>query len=450
MTAAQIAEPLQASEPDGAPRLPSLDILRGIAILGILFMNVNDMGQSFSNPDIRDLGWSMADRIAWWTRAILADGTARALLEMLFGAGMVILTERIALGSDGETVRSVYYRRNAILWVFGIIHMFILLWPGDILHTYAVAAMVAFWARRMRPRALIAIGLIGATVQLTVGGLFNVYLPMQARTEIAALTAKRDSGATLERRETARLARAAEVAAKADAARTAHQAAIAAENRARSGSTGDWIGEQTAKSLERLGLGEISSIWEAASTMLIGAGLFKLGILSGRRSRRFYLQLTLAAYAVALPLRVLGAYEITRFADDPQIGWAMSEYARLATTLGHIGLIHLLLGTIIGARLLQPFVAAGRTALTLYVLQTIVMLWVLFPPFGFALYGKLSWMPMMLVSAAVDLALLWLANAYLRHFRIAPVEWAWRSIVERRRLPFRHVEGVASGSGGGI
>lgn len=450
MAAAQTVEPLPPTEPDGAPRLASLDILRGIAILGILFMNVNDMGQSFSNPDIRQLGWSAADQIAWWTRAILADGTARALLEMLFGAGMVILTDRIALTVDEDVVRERYYWRNAVLWAFGIVHMFVLLWPGDILHTYAIAALIAFGFRRMRPRALIAFGLVAATLQLVGAGYVGVYRPSQLRTEVAALTAKRDSGVALDRTEIATLANSARRAVTDSAAAATHAAAITAENRARSGSTGDWIRAQTGKSVERLGLGELFSIWEAASIMLIGAALFRLGILQGARSRRFYLGLTLSAYAIGLPLRILGAHEMTRFTDEPQINWATSEYARLATTLGHLGLIHLLLGTVFGARLLRPFAAAGRTALTLYVLQTIVMLWVLFPPFGFALYGRFGWMAMMLVSAAVDGALLWLAIVYLRHFAIAPVEWAWRSIVERRRLPFRAVKRVASGSGGGI
>jgi uncharacterized protein len=68
------------------------------------------------------------------------------------------------------------------------------------------------------------------------------------------------------------------------------------------------------------------------------------------------------------------------------------------------------------------------------------LLWVLFPPFGFALYGKLSWMPMMLVSAGVDLALLGLAMLWVRRFQIAPVEWAWRSTVAGQRLPFRRVD----------
>ncbi len=441
---------ISTTEPDGAPRIAVLDILRGVAILGILFMNVNDMGQSFTNPDIRHLGWSGADRIAWWTRAILADGTARALLEMLFGAGMVILTERLARDADDGLVRQRYYWRNAVLFAFGIAHMFVLLWPGDILHTYAVAALVAFWFRRLRPRWLITLGLLAAMLQLGGAGFFGVYQPLQARAEVAALTAKREAGTALDKAQTKTLKDAADTAAKRAKARAEHAAEVAAEDKARSGSSADWVKAQLAKSVDRLGIGELFAIWESAGTMLIGAALFKLGLLQGARSRAFYLRLTLAAYAVALPLRTLGAYESTRFTDAPHVSWATGEFARLATTLGHIGLIQLLLGTMLGARLLRPFVAAGRTALTIYVAQTIAFLWILFPPFGFALYGRLSWMPMMLVSAALDLALLWAANVYVRHFRIAPVEWAWRSIVERRRLPFRAVVRVASGSGGGI
>lgn len=424
-------------EPDGAPRLASLDILRGVAILGILFMNVNDMGQSFNSPDIRHLGWSGADQVAWWARDILADGTARAMLEMLFGAGMVILTERMTLAAGDERVLGRYYRRNLVLWVFGIMHMFVLLWPGDILHTYAVAAMLAFWFRRWPPRKLIELGLVAAAVQFAVAGVFGIYEPLQTRAQVTTLTAKRDAGTVLSQSEAAVLARASQFAARQAAAVRQHQMRVAAEDRARSGSSNDWVKAQIGKSVDRLSIDELFSIWEAAFTMLLGAALFKLRILQGQRPRAFLAWMTLAAYAFAVPLRVLGAYEATRFTSDPQFSWATDEFARLGMTLGHVGLIHLLLGTALGARLLKPFVAAGRTALTIYVLQSILLLWVLFPPFGFALYGKLSWMPMMLVSAGVDLALLGLAMLWVRRFQIAPVEWAWRSAVAGQRLPFR-------------
>ena len=431
------AGPAPAAEPDGAPRIATLDILRGIAILGILFMNVNDMGASFSNPDLRHMGWTLADQIAWWLRDVLANGTARTLLQFLFGAGMVILTDRIATTAERWAVFRRYYWRNIVLFLFGLAHVFVFLWPGDILHTYGVAALVAFWFRRLAPKWLIPIGLLMATIQLCGAGYF-VATTHQRQAEVAALTAKRDSGGALTRVETETLAKAAKRRTENAKQDRDHLAEVAAEDKARTGTPTQWVREQWRKGVERLGPGELFSIWDSASLMLIGAALFKLGILQGLRSSRFYLRLVLLCYAFGLSLRAFGAWEQTRFLDLPQWNWAFGTYAQVATTIGHVALIHLALATAVGTRLLTPFVAAGRTALTLYVLQTLICLWIVFPPFALGLYGQLGWASMMLLCVAVDLALLWAANAWLHHYRIAPVEWAWRSIVERRRLPFRH------------
>ena len=143
MTAITMTTP---AEPDGAPRIAVLDILRGIAILGILFMNINDMGGSLyaSFDDIRHFGWTTQDQIAWWLREVIANGTARCMLEMLFGAGMVILTDRAAQLAGTRVVMKRYYARNLLLFAFGVVHILVLLWPGDILHTYGLAALIAF------------------------------------------------------------------------------------------------------------------------------------------------------------------------------------------------------------------------------------------------------------------------------------------------------------------
>ena len=172
MTDTAIATP---REPDGAPRIGSLDILRGIAILGILFMNINDMGGSLfaSFDDVRHFGWARQDQVAWWLREVIANGTARCMLEMLFGAGMVILTDRAALAVGTRVVMKRYYVRNLLLFAFGLVHIFILLWPGDILHTYGLAALVAFLFRRLRPRLLIVFGLAAAVLQFAADTCFG-------------------------------------------------------------------------------------------------------------------------------------------------------------------------------------------------------------------------------------------------------------------------------------
>ncbi len=111
----------RVDEPDGAPRIAVLDILRGVAILGILFMNVNDMGASFrAGGDVRHFGWTPIDQTVWWLREVFANGTARCLLEMLFGAGMVILTSRAVDAAGRWEVMRRYYWRNIVLVAFGL------------------------------------------------------------------------------------------------------------------------------------------------------------------------------------------------------------------------------------------------------------------------------------------------------------------------------------------
>jgi uncharacterized protein len=427
-------------EPDGAPRIAVLDILRGVAILGILFLNINDMGRSFNAAlfDVRRLGWSAGDQLAWWLREVLANGTARGLLEMLFGAGMMILTERIASRADEWVVLRRYYARNLILLAFGLVHLFILLWPGDILHTYGIAALIAFLFRQLPTPSLFWLGGSLAAFGLLTGGLGYVADTSNAAAlERATVRRQLHQPATPDDRDAAaydmahRLARAT---MQGDLSER-----IRAEDKARTGTFRSWATQQWAFIgwTQQQGM-ELFFIWEATATMLIGAGLFRLGILQGLRPRSFYVAMTTIAYGIALPLRVLETYEETRFDMAPKIGPAIDELARLAMTLGHIGLINLLVTTALGTRMLRPFIAAGRTALSIYVAQTLICLWVLYPPFMLGLYGRMSWATLMLTAAAVNAGLLVGANLWVRWFRIAPVEWAWRSLIERRALRWRH------------
>jgi len=437
---ASVAVSTRTEEPDGAPRIAGLDILRGVAILAILFMNINDMGGSLwmlFSGEIRHLGWTTADQIAWFLREVLANGTARCLLEMLFGAGMVILTDRIADGARRWSVLKRYYWRNLVLFAFGLIHMLVLLWPGDILHTYALAAMLAFLFRRLRPRGLLLVGLLMAGAQF-IGGGYGYVDVRHRQAAMAEIGARQAAGQPLTSDDRRTLKAAAERRADRAAREAASMARIKAEDAARGGSFATWARSawDTIGALVGKGL-ELVFVWEAASTMLIGAALVKLGIIQGHRPRRFYVVMMLIGYGCGLAARAVGALDEMRFDDAASIIWPLGEFARLATTLGHVGLVYLLLGYGWGARLLRPFAAAGRTALSLYVLQTLICLWVLYPPQGFALYGRQGWAALMLTALGINAALLLLANWYVRRFRIAPVEWAWRSIVERRRLPFR-------------
>jgi len=148
-------------------RIASLDVLRGVAILFILFMNIPGMGNyAFIVHDPRIPSWTNADSWSWWVQMTFMDGTQRGLLELLFGAGILIMARK-AMEPDGPVaVADLHYRRNLYLCAFGLFNAFVLMWYGDILVTYGLAAVFLFPFRTMKPKWLLAIGGAFLTVLL--------------------------------------------------------------------------------------------------------------------------------------------------------------------------------------------------------------------------------------------------------------------------------------------
>lgn len=117
-------------------RIVSMDVLRGIALLGILIANMQVFSQPAENSGFRDglwLGWG--DRMADWITIFLVEGKFYPLFSFLFGLGFSVQMERAL--SHGLDFRAKYRRRLFILMGFGLAHG-IFVWQGDILLTYAV------------------------------------------------------------------------------------------------------------------------------------------------------------------------------------------------------------------------------------------------------------------------------------------------------------------------
>lgn len=402
-----------------AERIAQLDILRGLAILLILLMNIAYMAD-WQVPDYFPprLGWTALDRGAWWLHQML-DGTQRGLLELLFGAGVLIMA-RTAMTPDGPVaVADLHYRRNLWLAAFGVAHGLVLLWPGDILLSYACAALLVFPFRVLPVRKLLIICIAMSVVLClwNVGDYFE-------RVDLAARVAAGDGSAA-----TAWAAALAEVTPP-DPEMVAAAAVFPSLSAWAGFMQGVWVLVQFT---------DVGIFWEnwaeAFATMLVGMALFKTGILQGKASSRTYWWLLACGYGIGIAFRTQAYWTELEFSPQPRIGMFTHGFMRLPMTIGHVGAVSLLLRTRVGFDLLKAFAATGKMPLTTYMGASIIG-GAMFSPV-FDLWGKFSFGTLAGIAFAIMALQLAGANLWLRTFATGPLEWLWKSLAYNRAQPWR-------------
>jgi uncharacterized protein len=437
----------------GRARIDVLDILRGLAILGIFYINVPYMAApvwQFS-ADIRSVGWSAADQNAWALVNIFLAGTQRCLLEFLFGAGMMVLARK-AMTPDGPVaIADLYWRRNLWLLGFGLFDVFFLLWPGDILHIYALAALFLFPFRKLGPKLLLALGLSWAVlwaVGIPEHGLRQYVDRAELVQQLDVAHAHQRAGEPLTAADGKALADWGKLVAshKPDPELLAR---VDKEIKAHQGGFLPYAKEAWSYWAFLADEWLVWDVFEAFCTMLIGIALWKWGVIQGQRSKRFYLVLMLAAYGFGITARVSGVADAIHFTLMPRTSWITGEFARLAVGLGHLALVNYAVQTRLGNAMLSVFKAPGRMAFSLYFLQQFVGKYILFAPFGFNLWGRYGWAQMALISTIGVVLLVMVAHVWMRRFTNGPLEWLWRSLSYVKVQPLlRRPAGPVEGAGG--
>ncbi|MEQ8204825.1 MAG: hypothetical protein RIA65_01515, partial [Woeseia sp.] len=148
-----------------AERFGTIDTLRGVAVLGILIMNIYGFAMPFaaySNPLVMG-GLEWYNIGTWFATHVIADQKFMSIFSMLFGAGIVLMWER-AEARDAKFGR-IYYRRMFWLLMFGLIHGY-LIWFGDILFHYALMGMLIYPMRKLKARTLIIVACLLLPVAL--------------------------------------------------------------------------------------------------------------------------------------------------------------------------------------------------------------------------------------------------------------------------------------------
>ena len=445
MTDTTVADPLRRVAK--SERIAALDVLRGFAILAILVMNIPIMG-GYAGPELNDprlVSWTAADQAVFQGVRLVLDGTQRALLELLFGAGVMIMT-RAAMRPDGPVaVADLHFRRNLWLMVIGAFQALVLFWPGDVLLPYGLVAIFVFPFRTLAPRLKAALGVAFILVAITPGAI-EYHERTELKATAAAAQAKVAAKTPLTKVEREKLD---EWTKKVDRLKPAAEnpkkrEAMAEEKKARLGSLAAYAKFTRDFWISFNFVGETWFFWaEIFGTMLLGAALFEWGVLQSRLSAGAYLAILVAGYGLGVTARHIGNMEYLRFRPDPKSYWITLDIARIALTLGHVALFNLALKSGFGRVLLSPFQATGKMPLTTYLGASLICMVILFPGFGFGLFGKFGWAGLEAIALAVMAGQVIFANLWLRAFETGPLEWVWKSLAYRKAQPFRKLTGPA-------
>jgi uncharacterized protein len=393
-------------------RIASIDVLRGFALLGILVMNIQSfamVGAVYDNPTAYG-NLKGANFVVWLLSHLLADQKFISIFSMLFGAGILLLCQRLEI--SGAKPARVHYRRMGWLILIGLLHAY-LLWYGDILYTYGMCGLFVYLFRSKSPRTLVTSALVLAIIGSLIAIAFQFLWLPQLSPDV-----------------------------KADFI-DGWQPRPQSINEEVAAYRGSWLDQMSNRAPIAF---EIETslflgfyIWKASSLMLLGMALFKLGAFHARWTRRQYLSLIGAGLLIGIPVTLFGVFQ--NFAKNWDIRYSFylgaqyNYWGSYLVALGWIGLIMLWCQSSRALALKQRMAAVGRTAFSNYILQTIICTTIFYGT-GLGYFERVPRTGQILIAFAIYATQLAIAPLWLRHFRFGPLEWLWRSLTYGRRQPF--------------
>lgn len=414
-------------------RILQLDVLRGLAVLGIYWINIIVFALPSGSYYLPILGDELytPEFFNWTFTEIFVEGTMRGLFSILFGASAMVFLDEAKLAHQGLDVVDRYYRRTLLLVLFGLVHSYFLLWPYDVLYAYGLLGLFLFPLRKLSPAFLVPAGcvlLISSHLTLAndVPGLLSDEVDLFQENDIP-------------------VAKAGGVPA-VNPAQDEIKDIIDANTEATHylSSYSDIFRYQLEDVIaQHSSVMYTEHVFDIGGMMLIGMALLKLGILSGQRTRRYYLGMAITGYMVGTLIRGIGIYleikyDFDLFDNESHAGIDY-DIGRLPITLGHIGVIGIICQSIWMKHVTNALSYVGRLALTNYIMQTVISIF-LFYGFGLALFNKLNGLQIVLTCLAVWTFQVFFSWYWLKNFKLGPLEWVWRSLIygKRQALSLKH------------
>jgi uncharacterized protein len=420
-------------------RLKLIDALRGVALLGILLMNIS----GFAMPNYFSESFkSDPSSPNFWLSAVISigfEGKMRALFGMIFGAGVLLFA--LKKEQAGRSVTGLFYRRMLWLVLFGLIHAHLILWIGDILYLYGFCGMLVYLCRKVKPVYLVLGVPLVAGFDFAAGTLFYQHIRASRISFVEASVAATENKQLTEAQNDA-IARWREIEKtlipnREDAKENTRKmksdyATVASHLRPLA-----WKIETVILPIE---------IWDSLALMLLGLALYQWGFLSGRWSNRDYGKVAAIGYCIGLPLASYSFYHSylyspnleadLRYMELVPIEWVRLIYPfqRILLVMAHVSALVLLYKTQCAQRLFRYLGAVGQMALTNYIMQSVICT-LFFFGYGLNFYGELEFYQTYFVVLAVWFVQLILSPLWLSFFLFGPLEWVWRSLTYWKTQP---------------
>lgn len=365
-------------------RITSLDLIRGVSVLGILLMNA----VHFKFGRVPYVNISAGGTETWldWAVAvsgeIFIDQKFMGLFSLLFGAGVMLFIDRASARGGRAVLLSL--RRNVLLLLIGFLH--VLLWQGDVLMVYAISSFFLVAMRNLASRTLVIIGAV-------------LFLAPVAN-DILLQTIANANAATL---------------------------------------SGIWVdpGAEVDDIGALLGVGLIFDYGMRGLGMIVmGAGLYRLGFMHGDMSSSTYRRVAIVGAGIGLPLAALGVVfvAVNDFSNGVAfIGNTPNNLGVIPASLAYMSLI-ILWNQRPDHWVKRRLRSVGRMALTNYLTQTVLGVLILTVLLGDTTVNRAG---VLLFVFAVWALQFWWSEAWLARYRFGPAEWLWRVATYRRWQPIR-------------
>jgi len=399
-----LAEPIALQS-----RLLNIDIIRGIALLGILLMNIQAFSMNFSaysNPtsygDLTGINF-----YAYYLSHLFADQKFMTIFSILFGVGIVLMAENIE--RKGGNPAKIHYKRMFILALFGMLHAY-LLWFGDILFPYALAGMIAYTARKKSVRFLLITAFLSIGLCSLLMFAISLAIPYMEEADLQSL-----------------LVMWAPTQEMIDKDILINQAS--------------WLGQMEHRNFmaSKMQTNVLFYLFRIVGLMMIGMALFKLDFFGKRFSNK---TLTIsAAVTIALGLFLIITGNQANFdsgwkIDSMMAGMQPNYWGSILMSFSYMSLLVVFCRSSALMKLKSLLANVGKMALTNYLSHTLICGFI-FYGWGLGFYGSVERSEMLLVVLGVWVFQLFFSSFWMARFQFGPFEWLWRSMTYGKSQPLK-------------